>query len=143
LDNLDLRILCDLQKNSRAPYRNIGNSLNISANTVNIRVERMLQEGVIESFILEVDPTQFNYKMIYLLIQGHGMKHNDGTLHDIINLVGDVIFEAICIGQLSVFCVLVKDDDSFDRKIHHLESLIKSVRILGVYNLHLSSYIVI
>ena len=90
MDNLDLRILCELQKNSRAPYRNIGNSLNISANTVNIRVERMLQEGVIESFVLEVDPTQFNYKMIYLLIQGHGMKHNDGTQYDIINLVGDV-----------------------------------------------------
>jgi hypothetical protein len=55
-------------------------------------VERMLQEGAIERFVLEVDPTQFNYKMIYLLIPGHGMKHNDGTLYDIINLVGDVIF---------------------------------------------------
>ena len=53
-----------------------------------------------------------------------------GEEYDIINLVGDVLFQATCIGQLNVFCVLVKDDDGFGRKIRHLESLIKSVRVL-------------
>lgn len=131
LDNVDVRILSELQKNSRAPYRNIGNTLNISPNTVNIRIDRMVHEGVIERFVLEVDPTQFNYKMIYLLIPGQEI-HNDNELYDIINLVGDVLFQTTCIGHLNVFCVLVKDDDGFERKIHHLENLIKSVRILGV-----------
>jgi DNA-binding Lrp family transcriptional regulator len=92
----------------------------------------MLQEGVIERFVLEANPTQFNYKMLYLLIPGHEIRHNDNELYDIINLAGDVLFQATCLGQLNVFCVVIKDDDSFERKIHHLESLIKSVRILGV-----------
>jgi DNA-binding Lrp family transcriptional regulator len=92
----------------------------------------MLQERVIERFVLEVNPIQFDYKMIYLLIPGHDTKLNDDTLYDIINLVGDVIFQATCIGQMNVFCVLVKNDDSYERKIQHLESLIKFVRILGV-----------
>ncbi len=132
LDNVDLKILCELQKNSRTSYRTIGDTLKISANTVNVRIDRMLQEGVIEKFVLEVNPTQFNYKMIYLLIPGYEMSLNDNALNDIINLVGYVLFQAICIGHLNVFCIIVKDDDNFERKIHHLKSLIKSARVLGI-----------
>jgi len=129
LDNVDLKILCELQKNSRSPYRSIGNTLNISANTVCSRVDKMLEQGVIERFVLGVNPTQFNYKMVYLLIPSHEMSYSDD---DIINLVGEILFHASCIGQLNVFCVLVKEDDDLEKKIHHLKSLIKSVRVLGV-----------
>lgn len=128
LDNIDLRILCELQKNSRSPYRSIGNTLSISANTVRIRIDRMLQEGVIERFVLEVNPTRFNYTMVYLLIPGHEKNYSD----DIINLIGEILFHASCIGQLNIFCVLVKEDKDLERKVHHLESLIKSVRVLGI-----------
>jgi len=89
----------------------------------------MLEQGVIERFVLGVNPTQFNYKMVYLLIPSHEMSYSDD---DIINLVGEILFHASCIGQLNVFCVLVKEDDDLEKKIHHLKSLIKSVRVLGV-----------
>ena len=55
LDELDYKILESLRRNSRTPFMKIEKDLGVSDATVHIRVNRMLDEGVIEGFTLDVN----------------------------------------------------------------------------------------
>lgn len=55
LDELDYRILEFLKKDSRTPFTEVGKNLGVSDATVHVRVNRMVGEGVIKGFTLDVD----------------------------------------------------------------------------------------
>ena len=55
LDETDLRILEALEKDARAPFTTIGETLGISDATVHIRVKKMTERGVIVGYRVEVD----------------------------------------------------------------------------------------
>lgn len=55
LDNVDYKIIECLRRNSRTPFTEIGKDLGVSDATVHIRVNRMLDEGVIEGFTVDVN----------------------------------------------------------------------------------------
>ena len=57
MDNLDRAILDLLRQNSRAGYGDIGSSVGLSASAVKRRVDRLVADGVIRSFTIQVDPT--------------------------------------------------------------------------------------
>ncbi len=138
LDQFDLRILTELQKNSRLTYRTLGKKVNSSGNTVKTRVDRMLKAGVIKNFISLVDPRLFQYNIAFLLIPGFDIndKSEAGTtFNNIINLAGEPYYQISCIGQVSVCNILIKgDNDVVERRIDILKkSLPKSSRVLGVY----------
>jgi len=50
MDDLDREILSILRRDSRTPYTEIADDVDTSEGTVRNRVERMLEEGVIERF---------------------------------------------------------------------------------------------
>jgi DNA-binding Lrp family transcriptional regulator len=50
MDDLDRRILSILRRDSRAPYTEIADRVDTSEGTVRNRVERLVDEGVIERF---------------------------------------------------------------------------------------------
>lgn len=56
MDNLDRRILDLLRQNSRASYGDIGAIIGLSASAVKRRVDRLVADGVIRSFTIQVDP---------------------------------------------------------------------------------------
>jgi DNA-binding Lrp family transcriptional regulator len=138
LDQLDLNILRELQKNSRITYRALGKKVNSSGNTVKTRVDKMLQAGVIRNFISLVDPRLFQYNIAFLLIPGFDIndKSEAGTTFtNIISLAGEPYYQISCMGQVSVCNILIKgDNEAVQRKIDLLKkSLPKSSRVLGVY----------
>lgn len=45
LDDVDRRIIAELQQNGRESYKNIARKLNVSDGTVRLRTERMIREG--------------------------------------------------------------------------------------------------
>jgi len=57
MDNLDRAILDLLRQNARAGYGDIGSSVGLSASAVKRRVDRLVADGVIRSFTIQVDPT--------------------------------------------------------------------------------------
>lgn len=57
MDNLDHGILLHLRKNARAGYGDIGDQIGLSASAVKRRVDRLVADGVIRGFTIQVDPT--------------------------------------------------------------------------------------
>lgn len=54
MDEIDRSILDLLQDDGRAPYTDIAEELGVSEGTVRNRVERMVEDGTIERFTVEV-----------------------------------------------------------------------------------------
>lgn len=56
MDLIDKRILFCLLKDARTPQRQIANNIGISAQTLNYRMGKMIEEGVIKNFIVMESP---------------------------------------------------------------------------------------
>ena len=56
MDNLDHRILDLLRLNARSGYGDIGSVVGLSASAVKRRVDRLVADGVIRAFTIQVDP---------------------------------------------------------------------------------------
>jgi Lrp/AsnC family leucine-responsive transcriptional regulator len=56
LDAFDLKILSLLQKDNMTPQREIGEAVNLSAPSVQRRIKRMTEDGVIRANVALVDP---------------------------------------------------------------------------------------
>lgn len=56
MDNLDYGILDLLKQNSRAGYGDIGDKIGLSASAVKRRIDRLVADGVIRAFTIQVDP---------------------------------------------------------------------------------------
>jgi len=67
IDEKDKRILEMLRKNSRTPYTEIAEKLDVSEATVRKRVESLKKDGVIEKFTVELDPATIGYGTVTLL----------------------------------------------------------------------------
>ena len=57
MDNLDFRIIDQLRHNGRAGYGEIGEHIGLSASAVKRRVDRLVADGVIRGFTVQVDPS--------------------------------------------------------------------------------------
>lgn len=60
LDETDLGILRLLVDDSRRPYSDIADEVDVSAPTVSDRIDRLEELGIIESFTLEIDRTKIS-----------------------------------------------------------------------------------
>ena len=56
VDNIDYGILDMLRQNARAGYGDIGDKVGLSASAVKRRVDRLVADGVIRAFTIQVDP---------------------------------------------------------------------------------------
>jgi DNA-binding Lrp family transcriptional regulator len=56
MDDLDAGILEELRQNARASYGDIGARIGLSASAVKRRVDRLVADGVIRGFTIQVDP---------------------------------------------------------------------------------------
>jgi DNA-binding Lrp family transcriptional regulator len=62
-DALDERILGCLTRDSRSTFAEIGEQVGLSASAVNRRVDRLVQEGIIERFTITVDRTRIGQRV--------------------------------------------------------------------------------
>ena len=56
MDSLDYGIIDQLRLNARAGYGDIGDIIGLSASAVKRRVDRLVADGVIRAFTIQVDP---------------------------------------------------------------------------------------
>lgn len=132
IDDTDLAIMKELQRNSRTSTRTIGKSLGISYNTINNRIKRMTDQKVIDRFIVVINHEFFGYKKLYLLISGIDLERDtsNSSIFNILSLAGYVSEHYICVGQLHSFGLLIKDN--MEQKIEMLRKLISNLTVLGI-----------
>ncbi|MGY6498201.1 MAG: Lrp/AsnC family transcriptional regulator [Microcella sp.] len=56
MDAIDSRIIDQLRQNARAGYGDIGDVVGLSASAVKRRVDRLVADGVIRGFTVQIDP---------------------------------------------------------------------------------------
>ncbi|MBI5161532.1 MAG: Lrp/AsnC family transcriptional regulator [Micrococcales bacterium] len=56
MDNIDYRIIDLLRQNARAGYGDIGVRVGLSASAVKRRVDKLVADGVIRAFTVQIDP---------------------------------------------------------------------------------------
>ncbi len=55
LDEIDHKILETLRRDARTPFTDVGRDLAISDATVHVRVKKLMDEGIIKKYTVEVD----------------------------------------------------------------------------------------
>ncbi|MCD6323760.1 MAG: Lrp/AsnC family transcriptional regulator [Desulfurococcales archaeon] len=55
VDEVDVKILSELVKNSRTPYRQLAKKLGLGESTVYNRINKLFKSGILKSFTAEID----------------------------------------------------------------------------------------
>jgi DNA-binding Lrp family transcriptional regulator len=130
VDKIDLNIIISLFVNCRTPYRTIASTVGISTNAVKTRVKKMVDKGIIQKFIVMVNPAIFGYeKQCFLIVRNIEKiiaKEKDYVFNQL-NLLGDVRFHARQLGGDAVFSLLVRPEA--EEKIELMTSLLKPAAI--------------
>lgn len=68
LDDLDWQILTLLQNDAKMTYTEIGGKLDVAHSTVYDRIQRMEEHGVIQKYVVVVDPEKLGIQPIIALV---------------------------------------------------------------------------
>ena len=79
MDKIDLDIMRLLNVNCRISYRAISSAVGISTNAVKTRVNKMMKKGIIQKFVVTVNPATFGYERQCFLIVRNADKIDSGT----------------------------------------------------------------
>ena len=72
LDKNDLTILPTLARDCRTSYSSISLQIGLTAKSVKARVKKMVRSGIIEKFVVRVNPVAFGYRTAFVLIRTSG-----------------------------------------------------------------------
>ncbi len=69
LDKIDLNILATLARDCRTSYSSIGSLIGLTSKSIKARVKNMVRSGVIEKFIVRVNPAGFGYRTAHVFVK--------------------------------------------------------------------------
>ncbi len=127
MDKKDIQILSLLLNNCRESDRQIGKKIGITGAAVSTRIKKLIQNGIIESFSLKIEPPVLGYGVFYLVVSGQDI---DQILKQV-RLVGDPFFVVPCVGGITVVSIVVKED--VQQKIELTKNLMKDIRVLSMF----------
>ncbi|MCL4345020.1 MAG: winged helix-turn-helix transcriptional regulator [Candidatus Thermoplasmatota archaeon] len=105
MDAVDKNILFYLLKDGRMPQRQIAKSLGISAQTLNYRMSKMIDEKIIEGFVVRVSPA------IYGLVDGYAAFVTDQVMD------ADYVTRLKCLEKITLYGVEGSSEEEVNRKI--------------------------
>jgi Lrp/AsnC family transcriptional regulator for asnA, asnC and gidA len=106
IDDLDLKIIKELQKDGRASFRDIAEKVGVAEGTVYNHVNKLIEARIIRKFIPDIDYSKIGYDLTVLI----GLNTEGGGLQDIerritespnVNAVYDVTgeYDAMIVAQ--------------------------------------------
>ena len=120
LDELDKRIIEQLQQDGRRPYTQIGPAVGLSEAAVRQRVQRLIDSGVMQ-IVGVTDPRMVGFgrqAMIGLTVEGDTRK-----IADAVSALDEVVYVVLTAGSLDVLVEVVVEDDE-----HLLDLLNNKIR---------------
>ena len=111
LDELDGKILRSLSRNCRVSYNSLGSEIDMTAKSVKARVKKMQSSGVIDSFIVKVNPMVLGYsKVCILVLRINNITADEKHIRRSISLLGDILNTGHVLGNISTFKFAVKKE---------------------------------
>jgi len=120
LDKTDLTILSTLARNCRSSYSSIGSEVDLTSKSVKARVKKMIHQGVIEKFVVRVNPAAFGFKIAIVLVKtSNGMNKDDVIKH--VKQLGDIVYHVHHMGRTCVAALVIEKplDDLFAQSLNH------------------------
>lgn len=125
MDDLDKRILAELQKNARVAFREIANKNGISIGTVHNRLKKLKKEGVLLGYVPVIDSQKLGYTIIalvYIKVEGGHLQEIQDELKSFkeINVIYQTsgIYDLVLIAR---FKDMMDDFSEFNKKISKLK----------------------
>jgi DNA-binding Lrp family transcriptional regulator len=132
LDKTDFAILSTLAKDCRTSYNSIGSHIDLTSKSVKARVKKMIHHGVIEKFVVRVNPAVFGLEVALVLIK----TSNGITKDDVIQRVkhfGDLAYHVHHMGRTCVAAIIIEkpfDDITIQSLSDHLKpSIVVSITV--------------
>ena len=107
LDKNDLTILPTLARDCRTSYGSIGSQIGLTAKSVKARVKKMVGSGVIEKFVVRVNPVAFGYRTAIVLIRTSSGITKDDVIQRVKEF-GDLAYHVHHMGRTSVAALIIK-----------------------------------
>jgi len=79
IDDVDVALLKELQKDGRKSFREIAEKLDVAEGTVYNRVNKLKEEGVIKNFLIDIDYSKLGYDLTTVI----GVRVKGGHLPEI------------------------------------------------------------
>ncbi len=123
LDDLDRRILAELQEDGRRPFREIARQADVSERTIRARVKRMQDAGVLR-ILAFADPFQLGHQVLaFALLRVDASAHE--TIVETLSTWPEASYVSSLMGRWDVYVQLVCPD------IEHLWDMVNH-RIRGL-----------
>jgi DNA-binding Lrp family transcriptional regulator len=120
LDKTDLTILSTLARNCRSSYNSIGSEVDLTSKSVKARVKKMIHQGVIEKFVVRVNPAAFGFKVAIVLVKTSNGINKDDVIKCVKQL-GDIAYHVHHMGRTCVAALIIEKplDDRFIQLLNH------------------------
>jgi DNA-binding Lrp family transcriptional regulator len=106
LDKTDLNILAILARDCRTSYSKIGSLTGLTPKSVKARVKNMVSGGVIERFMVRVNPGAFGYRTANVVIKTNNRMTKDDAIRRVMQF-GDLAFHAHQMGRIAAAGLLI------------------------------------
>jgi len=104
IDELDHQIIDVLIDNARTPFTDIAKKYKVSAGTIHIRVNKMMEEGIIKGSTLKLDYDKLDYSFIAYVGLYLIKSSSTGFVLDKLKKIPEVTVAHLTTGKFSVFC---------------------------------------
>lgn len=110
IDNIDKRILRDLQKDSRKSYEEIARELDVSGGTIHVRIKKLRDLGIIEGSKININYRKLGYNICAFI--GINLKNFDDYQSALKKLkdIPEILEIHYTTGQYSMFTKVIAKD---------------------------------
>ncbi len=104
-DRTDYLVLSELLKDARLPFSAIAKKLNISAQTVKNRYDKMKDEGIVFRSVLSIDLSKLGYQGKAFLMITTSPECNKFDIIDAVKKISDIIVVSEIIGFFDILAI--------------------------------------
>ncbi len=108
LDKIDFNILATLSSDCRIPYSSIASLVGMTSKSVKARIKKMVRSGVLEKFIVRVNPAGFGYRTAPIEIRTNNRITKDDVIRRV-KQIGDLAYHVNHFGRTSVAALMIKE----------------------------------
>ena len=132
LDAIDLQIIRLLARDSRTPYKSIAADVGITQGAAKERINKMLSNGIIQRFVLLINPIIFGYeKLCILIVKNIDKTTKEQDIFNKISLLGDLVAYSEELEGFYIFRLYVKDIPQY--KIEIVTDLLKPATVKAFF----------
>ena len=132
LDNIDLQIIRLLARDSRSPYKSIAADVGITQGAAKERINKMLSNGIIQTFVVLINPIIFGYeKLCILIVKNIDKTTKEQDIFNKISLLGDLVAYSEELEGSYILRLYVKDIPQY--KIEIVTDLLKPATVKAFF----------